>query len=62
MPPGEADHIELTPELLRRYVRGRRIQERFLHLARHVDEPPEQSFRLGLELTETARRVREDRR
>lgn len=51
----------LTPEDVRAFVRSQRMQERFLHLSRRLDEPPEQSLRLGLELAETARRVREDR-
>lgn len=40
-------------------IRSRRVEERLLHLSFYLDEPPERSILLGLELSEAARRARE---
>lgn len=53
MPDDEADL-----EDLRRVLRGRAVQETFIHLAYYLDEPPGQSLALGLALTTAAHRSR----
>lgn len=39
-------------------LRGRRIRERLLHLRAYLDEPPERSLLIGLELSEAAHEAR----
>ncbi|HEV8359274.1 MAG TPA: hypothetical protein VGR28_02345 [Candidatus Thermoplasmatota archaeon] len=39
-------------------LRGRGVQERFAHLAYYEGEPPGQSLRVGIELSEAAERTR----
>lgn len=45
-------------EAFRRRLRSRSVQERFVHLAYYEGEPPGQSLRLGIELSEAAERTR----
>jgi hypothetical protein len=46
---------------IRRILRSRRVQERFLHLAHYEGRSPAQGILLGLELTAAARRALRER-
>jgi hypothetical protein len=45
-------------DAFKRQLAGRRLAERLTHLAAYVDEPPERSLALGVELSEAAHRAR----